>query len=600
MEKNTVLAIVLSSLVIFGFYFIQDRLSPQPEQPPAPAYIDTPPAPVIPAAPIPAPLDELTFVMPELTDDIPYERVVIETDVATIVLSNAGGNIVSFQLKHHLDAGEPVEMILSGDNDPEAFAIAFGSMDNVIAGRVQSDRRNYQVRRESNYIVEFSQIYQSPSAVPFTITKRYVFNPNEYMFELTVILDSGHSMNSFNYNGAGYTLMFSPQIGPRFDKLDQRYEYRRYLTYRGKLSTERVNERAPTIISSQPSWAAIAGKYFTLAALPLTNQFELAFAAHQESGLPAGSRLYIMRPAVNSSRIEDRYLFYLGPKNEQNLSIYEREYNNAFGQREVGLVALSDTRGFLAPLERGLKWLLTVFHRLIPNYGVAILLVTLVVRLIMFPLTKKGSEATIRMQALAPKIKEIQERNKGNSQKMNAEMAEFYKREGYNPLSGCLPMLLQLPIFFAMYNLFNSHFELRGAMFIPGWIPDLSRPESILDFPEGFSLPFLGWTALRLLPFIYVASQMLYGKVVQTPTQQGGAQMKIMLYAMPIMFFFILYDVPSGLLIYWITSNVLTLVQQVILNKYMIRKKALAPVVQESKPVIAPPGGGSKKKKKNR
>jgi YidC/Oxa1 family membrane protein insertase len=145
-------------------------------------------------------------------------------------------------------------------------------------------------------------------------------------------------------------------------------------------------------------------------------------------------------------------------------------------------------------------------------------------------------------------------------------------------------MLLQLPIFFAMYNLFNSHFDLRGAMFIPRWIPDLSLPESIWVFPDGFKLPFLGWTALRLLPFIYVGSQLLYGKVTQTPDQQSNPQMKMMLYVMPLVFFFILYDVPSGLLIYWIFSNLLTLVQQVVMNK-------LSPVdaaANNSEAVIAP------------
>jgi YidC/Oxa1 family membrane protein insertase len=179
---------------------------------------------------------------------------------------------------------------------------------------------------------------------------------------------------------------------------------------------------------------------------------------------------------------------------------------------------------------------------------------------------------------------------------MNAEMAELYKKEGYNPLSGCLPMLIQFPIFIAMYNLFNNHFDLRGAMFIPGWIPDLSVPESIYNFPDGFKIPLLGWTALRLLPFLYVGSQLLYGRVTQTPDQKGNSQMKLMLYVMPIVFFFILYDVPSGLLLYWIMSNLLTLVQQVIINKYLAGKKAAA--VPEARPVIAPVGPGQKKKKK--
>jgi YidC/Oxa1 family membrane protein insertase len=242
-----------------------------------------------------------------------------------------------------------------------------------------------------------------------------------------------------------------------------------------------------------------------------------------------------------------------------------------------------------------LKWLLILFYNITPNYGVAIILLTLFIKLLFFPLTKKGSEATLRMQALAPKIKEIQDKYKNNPQKQQIEMGNFYKQEGYNPISGCLPMLLQIPIFLAMYNLFNNHFDLRGAAFIPGWIPDLSVPEYIWNFPGGFSLPFLHWTALRALPFIYVGSQLIYGKVTQTPGQQANSgQMKMMLYIMPIAFFFILYDVPSGLLIYWIFSNILTLVQQLIINKYIQAKKEQVINQPEEKTVIAP------RKKKNR
>jgi YidC/Oxa1 family membrane protein insertase len=175
---------------------------------------------------------------------------------------------------------------------------------------------------------------------------------------------------------------------------------------------------------------------------------------------------------------------------------------------------------------------------------------------------------------------------------MQMEVAEFYKKEGYNPLAGCLPLLLQFPIFIAMYNLFNNHFDLRGAMFIPGWIPDLSLPESVFNFSP-VRLPLLGWSDIRLLPFIYVGSQLLFGKVTQTPDQQGNAQMKMMFYAMPIIFFFVLYNVPSGLLLYWIMSNILSLGQQIIINKYIAQKRAgMIPVPKE--PVIAPP----KKKKK--
>jgi YidC/Oxa1 family membrane protein insertase len=126
-------------------------------------------------------------------------------------------------------------------------------------------------------------------------------------------------------------------------------------------------------------------------------------------------------------------------------------------------------------------------------------------------------------------------------------------------------------VFFALYNLLNSHFELRGAMFIPGWIPDLSAPEAIFTF--GFAIPLVGWTALRALPLLMVASQLISSKFTQPSSapQQGGAQAKLMMYALPVVFLFILYDMPSGLVLYWTVQNILSTAQQMYINN--LRKK---------------------------
>ncbi|MCL2381725.1 MAG: membrane protein insertase YidC [Treponema sp.] len=618
MEKRTILAVLLSMGVMIVFLMIQDAMNPQQPAPPPGQQVQElaelaqedifreGAIPVVsPAfAQVDAGLAEAADV-----EIVPLQEVVVETNRLRVVLSNALGNIVSFQLLNHLDRGQPVEMILTGDAPSQAFAVVFGNLEDVMAERVRPEYRNFRVNRVSDLIVEFSQEFGLADGRQFSMTKRYEFQPNEYMFELSIVLEGGALMHYFSFQGAAYTLVFGPQIGPSFTRLVGRHEeFREFMAFdrgarRGRLSVEAVTDRAPSaVITTQPSWAAIVGKYFALAVMPLTPQYHIGFSIREESGLSDASRMYVTRPALIGSRHEDRFRFYFGPKNHQNLIIYERG-DNAFGLRDTGLIELSATRGFwaiLSPLENGLRWLLTFFYtRTVPNYGVAIIFLTILVKVVLFPLTKKASEGTLRMQALAPKIKEIQERNKGNPQKMNAEMGEFYRREGYNPLSGCLPMVLQLPIFLAMFNLFNTHFDLRGAMFIPGWITDLSVPESVWDFPEGAVIPLLGWNALRILPFIYVASQLLYGKVVQTPDQKGNKMMKYMLYAMPIVFFFVLYNMPSGLLVYWIMSNILTMVQQMSINKYMARKKALAAAAAPPpppKPVIAP--GGSKKKKR--
>lgn len=602
MEKNTVLAVALSMLVIVAFFILQTVLFPRPQSADLNeaangqnGKIPEKSSPVEPAennSPTPVSGSAQTAEKVDAIADASEteERILIDNGLAAVTLTNAGGDIVSYKLKEHRDKDGFVEMVLPAQKEPHAFTVAFG---NVGAEPVTAF---FKVRKISDLIVEFSRAFQtSGGANRFTLIKRYEFRPNEYMFELTVTLEGDPQSGGFNFEGVSYSLGFGPQIGPAFDKIDQRYEYRRFYTFtNGKRKEEKVTETAPATIGNRVSWAGIAGKYFALLAIPYPAQYHIVLSAKPEEGLSLASRLFIVRPSLNSSRTEDKYQFYMGPKTQDALAAYNTG-KNSFSLTNMELIKAADSSGVLAPLENLLKWLLMLFYKAIPNYGVAIILLTILVKAALFPLTRKSSEATLRMQALAPKIKEIQEKYKGNTQKLNEEMAKFYKAEGYNPMAGCLPMLIQIPIFLAMYNLFNNHFDLRGAGFIPVWIPDLALPEAVFTFPNNFTLPILGWNAIRALPFIYVGSQLLYGKVTQTPGQVSNTQMKFMLYAMPIIFFFILYDVPSGLLIYWIMSNLLTLAQQLAINKYLAPQRAALAAKQEGDQTLKLP---PKKKKK--
>jgi YidC/Oxa1 family membrane protein insertase len=635
MEKKTILAIALSVVVITGFYLIQAKLYPKnnviPQNPATSEQVQQQNNPAVPreTGPVtptgvttptetPSPTGVTTptggLTSPTASagqtaglEEFPAteQLVSIETPLLQIDLSNSGGDIVSFRLKEHKESSEYVDMILAGTDPAHAFGIAFGGKD---AKPISSF---FAVRRISDYSVEFYRDFLTNSdagqtAAPqlFRLTKRYNFKPDEYMFELIVSLDGGNAIPALNFtsstgSAAAYTLEFGPQIGPPFEKLDDRYDYRHYITFiNGKQKNQKVTDKQDFVSNARFAWAAIAGKYFTLIAVPDATQYELVFSSQPPAaGVASASRLAMVRPPLNASRVSDTYRFYMGPKTQKQLARYDNGANG-FGYTDMRMETVANASGFwgiLNPLERLLNWLLGIFYLLVHNYGIAIILVTFLVKLVLFPLTKKSSEGTLRMQAIAPKIKEVQEKYKENPQKMNMEMAALYKKEGYSPLSGCLPMLIQIPIFLAMYNLFNNHFELRGAMFIPGWIPDLSLPETIWNFAP-FRVPFLGWSDLRLLPFIYVGSQLLYGKITQTPDTAGNAQMKMMLYAMPVVFFFILYNVPSGLLIYWIMSNILTMFQQLMINKIMAKKKAeLAANAVPEKKLIVPPKKRRKK-----
>jgi YidC/Oxa1 family membrane protein insertase len=605
MEKNTILAVVLATIVLIASFVVQGLLTAKKQpvsvesQKPLVTAVETEPAldqqispqsdQTVIIAPPAISENAPAFDQRKETADvqIPLERITVDTELFTVVLTNSGGDVVSYKWKDKRNDTD-VDLILSGTKEARAFSLAFGDLD------APPVTNNFHVNRISNYSVEFYRDFSAPAANGeygrFRLTKRYEFKPDEYMFELKIILDGGYSVQSFNFSGTAYTLTLGPQMGPAFEKLDRYYDYRQYFTF---INGKRKNAKVNDLIDSRPAWAAIAGKYFTFIAVPYLAQYTLNFSEKPEPGLVSASRLNIIRPAANVSKVEDNYRFYLGPKTQEALSGYNTG-KNSFGIKDANLVAVASSNGILAPIEKLLKWLLNIFNKITPNYGIAMLLLTLFIKVVFFPLTKKGSEATLRMQAFAPRIKELQEKYKNNPQKLNVEMGNLYKQEGYNPLSGCLPMLLQMPILFAMYQLFNNHFDLRGAGFIPGWIPDLSLPEHIVKFPDGFKLPIVGWTALRALPFLYVGSQLIYGKVTQMPGQQTNNQAKMMMYALPLVFFFVLYNAPSGLLVYWIFSNLLTLVQQLIINKYIIAKKAEQAQV-EPEPKIAP----GKKKKKN-
>jgi len=502
----------------------------------------------------------------------------ISTDILEATFTNKGGDLASLKLKKHRDKDGPVDLIVAGDKGAQGLSVAFGGYGAVPV----SDLMNARFLDERT--IEFSRVFLAtvPGKAeprPFTYKKTFSFRDGEYLFGMAITLEN--SVNEalpLDQGGSAYTVTLGPQIGPRLTDLSKnaRADFRKFITLSGgKKREERPKAGVAFNPKEQPTWVALSGKYFTFVAVPEYAGFTATMLNEPDASVVQKDQLSISRPAIKSSAQTDAYYFYFGPKTNAELSKYDYADRNGFQRSGFKLEEAMDSSGILSWLESIMKFFLKVFYKLIPNYGVAIILVTILVKAIMFPLTKKGSVSQARMQELQPMMTEIQAKYKNNPQKMNQEMAEFYKREGYNPMSGCLPLLIQFPIFIAMYNLFNNHFDLRGAMFIPGWIPDLSQPEAIFTF-KTINLVIWKVSALRALPIIYLLSQLFYGKFAQSQPTGGGqnaAQMKFMMYGMPIMFFFILYDVPSGLLIYWIFSNLIQIGQQVVINDLLKKRK---------------------------
>lgn len=592
-----ILAVVLSVVVITVGFWIQGTFFPQAQQSaatsPTTTSANAAPQTIVPAqsgttvlaeAPAPAATKPSgggsaiatgqTAVAQAVDAPTSEQRFTIETDILKATFTNKGGELISLELKKHKDIQGNVDIFVPNTPDPEGMAISFGDVG------APPMRQFMNARMLDAKTIEFSRtLYAeapgSTQAEPFTFKKIFSFRDGEYLFGMAVVLENSQNAPiPLNQNGVAYTVSFGPRIGPTITQTGSGGDIRKIFVFAGGKRSEEKQKNTPWNPKNQPLWSAISGKYFTFVAIPELVDYKTTFTESPPSTTQTTAMAF-SRPSIPSSSQTDTYYFYFGPNLNQDLARYDYSDRNSFQLKDLQLENVLDNANILKPLEDLLKFIMNLFYKLIPNYGVSIILLTILVKVLFFPLSRKSSLASARMAELQPKMQELQAKYKNNPQKLNAELAEFYKKEGYNPMSGCLPLLIQFPLFIAMYSLFNTHFDLRGASFIPGWIPDLSMPESVWHF--GFAIPFLGWTDLRLLPIIYVGSQLLYGKFTQMPqTGQSASQMKIMMYGMPIMFFFILYNVPSGLLVYWIAQNILTIIQQVIINDYLKVQKAKA------------------------
>lgn len=200
------------------------------------------------------------------------------------------------------------------------------------------------------------------------------------------------------------------------------------------------------------------------------------------------------------------------------------------------------------PLARFLVWM----NDYIGNYGIAIILLTLIVRLVLWPFQQKANSSMRKMQKIQPMIKDMREKYKDNPQELNMRMMELYRQEGVNPLGGCLPMLLQLPIFFALYSVFDSAVELRHVSFL--WAKDLAQPDQI-----GPAIQVLGFS-LAIHPLIIMMTILMVVQQKMTPAQGDPSQQKIMM-AMPVIMLVMLYWLPSGLTLYWTVSQLFSIIQ---------------------------------------
>ena len=586
MDKNTIWAIVLSTLVIIASYLILPKFFPglnpalgrqaaqtqteentelsEPQELDLSAMEEN--AAVFADSEIAAEESEA-----DEQSTLVEQKYTIKTDKVEVVFTNKGGDIISYKLLDHkdMDTDDFVQLSDNVNNKNRTLAIAFGKSDAKIVDEIF----NTEINDKS---ITFTKT-MNVSGKKTTLRKVYTFMDGEYVFKLDVLIHTADS-TGLDIGGTAYTIRTSPQIGPHYDPKQNRYERREFIAYNGQkykkimLSNGQFKEYDKDFI-----WNGIAGKYFVELMIPSSpEKIRTAYySSNVEVNNYANAQAMIERNAFSGSDISDTYYMYFGPRNDKDLKRYNIAENNGWNLGGKKVSQALQTSGLFNWMEKILKVILEFLNKLIHNWGVSIIIMTLLLRIIMFPLSKKQSLSSLKMQELQPKMKAIQEKYKNDQQKLQQETSKLYQQAGYNPASGCLPLFLQFFVLISMYNLFNNYFEFRGAMFIPGWIPDLSTGDVVKTF--NFNIPLLG-NQLRLLPVIYVATQLLSGKITQYGQAgapgQSQATMKFMMYGMPLMFFFLFYNAPSGLLLYWLTSNVLQIFQQLIINKMMKEKRA--------------------------
>lgn len=311
-------------------------------------------------------------------------------------------------------------------------------------------------------------------------------------------------------------------------------------------------------------WEALSNKFFTLILkggdnfTPTANRLKLE-----------GKKQYLASIAAQYSNIKlDKNIsktytfnYYAGPKEPVLL----KKFDNDTG------VLVHLAWGPLNGLAKGLLWSLIQLKNICGSYGWSIIILTIIVRLIFWPITKKSNESMKKMQQLQPQIKELREKYKDNPQLLNTKTMELYQKEQVNPFGGCLPILLQIPVFFALYATLDNALELRQVSF--WWSPDLATADTVWSYPLGFSV--FGISNLKLNPLVIVMTILMVVQQRMTPSAMDPAQQKMMA-LMPVFMLIFLYDLPSGLTLYWTVSQIFSLLQVYLQRKFDKKKSAAA------------------------
>jgi YidC/Oxa1 family membrane protein insertase len=550
MERRVLIAVFLSFLVLYAYqaYFGPASAPQAPTTTSAPAQEGAGPSPQpsvqagtpTPSVPAPEPVAPIADVV---VGDQVERQITIDTMTVQAVLSNRGGRVMHWRLKAHKDeSGQPVDLVPTALGSPQPTPFSLSVDDSTVTRRL--NEALYRVAGAQGDRVDATQgaariTFEFQDGSGLTVQKVFAFEPAGYV----VTFSASAKLADRELNP---TLVWGPGLGDLGARSGGGSFFTgNYVQPPGAIfhragSTERVvagsfaEDGRP---SGEFSFIGIDDHYF-LASVSAPGQTQASFSAVSVKDADATERQYVAMTLQLAAPPKDLPVF-IGPKELDTLRSVDQTLIQAIN---FGMFAW-----LVLPLLSTLKWI----YGYIGNYGWAIIFLTIIINLVIFPLRHKTVVSMRKMQALQPQLKAIQDRYAGLKvtdparQKMNSEVMSLYKERGVNPASGCVPTLLTLPVLFAFYSLLSQAIELRGAPF-GFWITDLSLHD-----------PFY------VTPLLMGASMFWQAKI--SPTTADPAQQKMMLF-MPVIFTAMFLRFPSGLAIYYFTSNLWTIGQQYFTN----------------------------------
>ena len=541
MEKRVILAFVLSLLVLISWsYLFGPKTQQAPTEDISPFEEETPlshsPAAPAPEPVIPSKTEE--FAVPQIEE----KEIKVETPLYEALFSTAGAAIRSFKLKNYHETMEEdspwIELATLDGSGEDFLGISFKSQTVPEGNRIfyDSDKSDISLTPESSS-QDLTFHAMRPDGV--SIEQTFRFYPDTYQIDLTITLKN-LSLNQVEGNLKASVNSIPP-------------EKRGYYSFTGaallldreleEIKPKKMEE--PKNLSGHIEWIAYEDDYFLTAIIP-DNPEKGGFSGRLfPSGVLKTTYTHSPLSLAPQEQASSGLTLYLGPRDLNALKKIGRNLDRVvdFGWTDI--------------IAKPLLYLLLFFNKYVNNYGVAIILLTILVKLLFWPLTHKSQKSMREMQKLQPHMAKIREKYKNDKQKMNQELMGLYKTYKVNPMGGCLPLLIQLPVFFALFRVLGSCIELRHAPFML-WITDLSAPDRLFDFP--FKIPFMHPPyGIPVLTLLMGASMFIQQKM--TPTVGDPAQAKMMQF-LPVIFLFMFINFPSGLVLYWFVSNILTIAQQ--------------------------------------